>query len=77
MSLPKVVFKKKQMFHERKLRKKNYKLGKIEKIKEDDGGYHITTTEGIDYKWRFFCINGWMEHNMAWYIKYYTFFRKT
>jgi len=25
-------------------------LGKIEKIKEDDGGYHITTAEGIDYK---------------------------
>jgi hypothetical protein len=35
------------------------------KIKEENGKHHATITEGTNYKWKFFYINGGMEHNMA------------
>ncbi len=49
---------------------KYYKLGGGE-IKENNGRHHTTIIEGTYYKWRFFYINGRMEHNMAWYTQYY------
>ncbi len=48
------------------MKKQNYyELEEIVEFKEDNGKHHTTITKGTNYKWRLFCINEGMEHNMA------------
>lgn len=63
MSLPTARSPKKNVPWTKTKKKQNYcKLEKIEKIKENDSGYH-TTTKGIESEGSFALMDGW---NTTW-----------